>query len=104
VKINVNNANKSIKQTPETKNGDTEYSFSEEYQEKNEETRPIENAPINKFSLNLNLNKNNNVQCLNFESLKRNDFNDEFIQNYEDFSPSWRLECDKINLRKSNKQ
>ena len=31
---------------------------------------------------------------LNFE--KNNDFNDEFLDNYKDFSPSWRKEADKI--------
>ena len=31
---------------------------------------------------------------LNFE--KNNDFNDEFLDNYNDFSPSWRKEADKI--------
>jgi len=109
-----------------------EYSFSEDYRENNEENKAqtknnINNSNNNKFSLNLagkghgnvinnsnsdnnnddnydeNSNNNNvNVQGLNFENLKRGDFNDEFIQNYEDFSPSWRKECDKINLRKKN--
>jgi hypothetical protein len=28
------------------------------------------------------------------------DFNDEFMEFYEEFSPSWRQECDRINLSK----
>lgn len=37
---------------------------------------------------------------LNFSSLPRNDFNDEFLQNYKDFSPSWRKEVEKIPISK----
>ena len=100
----------------ERKTLDTEYSFSEEYREPIEETKVNNNTKNNqttKFSLNMNKKSNNDntatndeaaasVQVLNFECLKRNDFNDEFVQNYEDFSPSWRKECDRLNLRKKN--
>jgi hypothetical protein len=47
------------------------------------------------------LGKNTNKICgLNFANLPRQDFNDEFMQNYTDFSPSWRKEADRINLSK----
>ncbi len=89
-------------------NHESEYSFSEEYHDNYEENKVsnFKNSNNKKFSLNLNNNNNNqgatnnNIQQLNFENLKRADFNDEFIQNYEEFSPSWRKECDKINLKK----
>jgi hypothetical protein len=31
---------------------------------------------------------------------KNSDFNEEFMDHYDDFSPSWRKECEKINLSK----
>jgi hypothetical protein len=37
---------------------------------------------------------------LNLESLPKYDFNDEFMKNAEEFSPSWREGCRKINLLK----
>jgi hypothetical protein len=38
--------------------------------------------------------KNNKLNLLNIP--KNMDFNDEFLENYEDFSPSWRNEVDKM--------
>ncbi len=32
-------------------------------------------------------------------SIKGNNFNDEFLELYDEFSPSWRLEVDKMNNR-----
>ena len=33
---------------------------------------------------------------LNLSNLPRQDFNDEFMANYSEFSPSWRKEADKM--------
>jgi hypothetical protein len=41
---------------------------------------------------------------LNLEEIQNNkvrDFNEEFLENYNEFSPSWRLEADKMNQRKN---
>ena len=35
---------------------------------------------------------------------KEKDFNDEFLENYNEFSPSWRKEVDKMIQRKQNKK
>lgn len=41
---------------------------------------------------------------LNFANLpKHSDFNEEFLENYDEFSPSWRKEVDKIKLSKNKK-
>jgi hypothetical protein len=45
-------------------------------------------------------NYTNKIGGLNFTNINRQDFNDEFMQNYTDFSPSWRKEADRINLSK----
>ncbi len=40
---------------------------------------------------------------LNLENLPKKDFNDEFLEKYEEFSPSWRNECHKMkgaNIKK----
>ncbi len=42
----------------------------------------------------------NKIGGLNFTNINRQDFNDEFMQHYTDFSPSWRKEADRINLSK----
>ncbi len=39
---------------------------------------------------------------LNFENIAKADFNDEFILNYDEFSPSWREACERINLKKKH--
>ena len=56
-----------------------------------------------------NLNKNKFYSAplgfgKNLEKLPKQaaDFNEEFMENYEDFSPSWRKEADKMNNRKNN--
>ena len=56
-------------------------------------------------------NNNNNTSGngihmigLNLEEIQNNkvrDFNEEFLENYNEFSPSWRLEADKMNQRKN---
>jgi hypothetical protein len=55
--------------------------------------------------ININSNINNNINPkpinLNFEQPK--DFNEEFLQNYDQFSPSWRNEVDKMNARRGGK-
>ncbi len=35
---------------------------------------------------------------LNLSNLPRQDFNDEFMANYSEFSPSWRKEADKMTM------
>ena len=49
---------------------------------------------------NLLSKSTNKVSGLNFANLNRQDFNDEFMQNYNDFSPSWRKEAERVNLSK----
>jgi hypothetical protein len=51
-------------------------------------------------------NNNNNIHLLELkldeiQNNKVRNFNDEFLENYEEFSPSWRLEIDKMNQRKN---
>jgi hypothetical protein len=46
----------------------------------------------------VNNNNNNEKDCKNNKKFK--DFNEEFMDDYENFSPSWRIECKKINLKK----
>ena len=36
-----------------------------------------------------------------WQNNKVRDFNEEFLENYNEFSPSWRLEADKMNQRKN---
>lgn len=51
--------------------------------------------------------KNEEMNDLNFENIANNkvhDFNDEFLENYENFSPSWRKEVDRMNQRKKDYQ
>jgi hypothetical protein len=38
---------------------------------------------------------------LNLESLPKNNFNDEFMEMADEFSPSWREACKRINLVKN---
>ena len=112
-KMNLNSNKQSIvEKSPEQEIRvfDTEYSFSENYRDNHEESKVNNhlNANTNKFALNFNKtnsNSTNNVEInnlggLNFENLKRADFNDEFVELYDEMSESWRKECDKINLRK----
>ena len=59
---------------------------------------------FNSGNVNININASNNsvkpLSLLNLAQIPRNDFNDEFMENYNDFSPSWRKEVEKINLSK----
>ena len=53
-----------------------------------------------------NEDHNNNIHLLELrldeiQNNKVRNFNDEFLENYEEFSPSWRLEIDKMNQRKN---
>ncbi len=60
-----------------------------------------------KDSSSLNNSPNQNVTKafgLNFANLPRKDFNDEFMENFNEFSPSWRKEVEKINLGKKIKK
>jgi hypothetical protein len=41
-----------------------------------------------------------NSKNLPIDIRKNSDFNEEFMEYYENFSPSWRKECEKINLSK----
>ena len=51
-----------------------------------------------------NLNNKNDINILNFSSKVKNDnFNDEFLKNYDYFSDSWRKEADKMLQRRGIK-
>ena len=66
-------------------------------------------------NLNINLERNNNQNnifsnssnltkpssTLNFNFDKNKGFQEEFLQNYDEFSPSWREEVDKMMQRKN---
>jgi len=54
---------------------------------------------INTKNTNSITNTNPNM-ILNLESLPKYDFNEEFMKYADEFSPSWREECRKINLIK----
>jgi hypothetical protein len=61
------------------------------------------NSSSAKPSSNLNDNittTHNSKFILNLENLPKADFNDEFMEDADDFSPSWREACKKINLCK----
>ncbi len=49
----------------------------------------------------LNIVNNTNFE-LNLEQLKKKDFNDEFLERKDDYSPSWRIECEKLDNRMKN--
>ena len=59
----------------------------------------------NSCFLNNEDQKNNSKNYdINLEKLQRKDFNDEFMENFEDFSLSWRNECKKLKgLNRENK-
>ena len=68
-----------------------------------------DNLNINKYNYNNNIKSNGSVLTkpsskLNLNLEKNKDFNDEFLENYNDFSPSWRKEVDKMLERKKNKK
>ena len=55
---------------------------------------------------NEDTNNGNNIHLLELrldeiQNNKVRNFNDEFLENYDEFSPSWRLEIDKMNQRKN---
>ncbi len=67
------------------------------------------NININKYNYNNNIKSNGSVLTkpsskLNLNIEKNKDFNDEFLENYNEFSPSWRKEVDKMLERKKNKK
>lgn len=43
-------------------------------------------------------NSQKGLEKLNFQNLPRMNFNDEFLENLEEFSPSWREGCRKVKL------
>ena len=60
---------------------------------------------LNLGSLNNNQNISNNIpqlKNLNLNVAKNFDFQQEFLENYDDFSPSWRKEVDKMQKSKIN--
>lgn len=101
VKNSAHGKDKNKQNDQDKKNFDTEYSFSEEFHENHEETK-VKTGKIHVDKLNFNQQNqtNDNFGTLNLENLTRTDFNDEFIQYYDDFSPSWRKACEDIHLRK----
>ena len=56
-----------------------------------------------KAKLSLLNSEKKNYNCLNFENIPKTDFNDEFTLNYDEFSQSWRDQCDRLNLRHNKK-
>ena len=50
-------------------------------------------TPMEDFNTNSNNCKN---FALNLENIPHKDFNDEFLEKIEEFSPSWRAECRKL--------
>ena len=58
----------------------------------------------NKNIINIASNINKFATKLNLKIEKHKDFNDEFLENYNEFSPSWRKEVDKMIQRKQNKK
>ncbi len=64
-----------------------------------EEEFSVDLDSLNRMN-NLLSKSTNKVSGLNFANLNRQDFNDEFMQNYNDFSPSWRKEAERVNLSK----
>lgn len=60
----------------------------------------ISNNTRNQVKNVSNVNKHVKSFGLNLSNLPRQDFNEEFMANYDEFSPSWRKEADKINLSK----
>ena len=58
----------------------------------------------NKNIINIASNINKFTTKLNLKNEKQKDFNDEFLENYNEFSPSWRKEVDKMIQRKQNKK
>ncbi len=68
----------------------------------NDEESDIKSSPIKETlstKPNSKVHKVNNLM-LNLEILPKFDFNDEFMEKADDFSPSWRDGCRKINLLK----
>jgi hypothetical protein len=62
---------------------------------------------INTSILNNENPKNLKSFDLNLENLPKKDFNEEFMEKYEEFSPSWRHECHKmkgVNIKKDKKK
>ena len=58
----------------------------------------------NGININSNINNNNiNPKPINLNFEQPKDFNEEFLQNYDQFSPSWRNEVDKMNARRGGK-
>ena len=85
----------------------SEYKKSDTFQELEFSKFPVENNFLSK-SMNLsNLSKSDSkkkcrkpiIPCLsNLDDLPKNSFNQELLQHYDDFSPSWRDDVDKIKL------
>lgn len=85
----------------------SEYKKSDTFQELEFSKFTVENNFLSK-SMNLsNLSKSDSkkkcrkpiIPCLsNLDDLPKNSFNQELLQHYDDFSPSWRDDVDKIKL------
>jgi hypothetical protein len=101
-----NNLTSKISAKDDKKFEGTEYSFSEEYHDVNDDSKKKKAPPsaINPISIKLSDNKPSDLQGLDFNNLHRADFNDEFTELYEEFSPSWRKECDRLNLKKKDQK
>jgi hypothetical protein len=62
--------------------------------------KAIKSNPVSCVNISKSTDFNNKLG-LNFSNLPRqSDFNQEFLENFADFSPSWRKEVEKINLSK----
>ncbi len=56
-------------------------------------TNSINNDKEKEKDKNITSNK---MVLLNFKDINNNDFQSEFMNHYDEFSPSWRLEADKM--------
>ena len=59
------------------------------------------------INTNENVDQSLKMNDLNLKKIPNNtihDFNQEFLENYNDFSPSWRREVDKMNQRRKDYQ
>jgi hypothetical protein len=64
----------------------------------------VENIKNKNILINNDSNKTKPSSKLNLNIGKNKDFNEEFLENYDKFSPSWRREADRMMQRKGNKK
>lgn len=112
-KIALKNASLNLHMIPKV-NGIEKYSKHNGNESSQRNVNLGSNGIDNKSERNISKNEDNNnnntsgnsihMIGLNLEEIQNNkvrDFNEEFLENYNEFSPSWRLEADKMNQRKN---